>query len=366
MVQANDMNASTATANTESLPLTMPATRKNSVDHFSQRRREVNACRFDQNSHKGHYESYFLRANHPEKSQAFWIRYTLFSPKGRPQDTIGELWVIYFDGETHHVTAAKEEVPFSKCAFSKEGLSVKISDIASLQPGVAKGSAALNGNKIAWHLSYTLGEEPLLLLPESFYDAPLPKAKALVGNPNALFNGTLMVNGETVHIENWQGSENHNWGEKHTDRYAWGQVAGFDNEPDAFLEMGTARLKIGPIWTPWMTTLVLRLDGQEIKINDLMKAVTAKATFNYFNWHVETKQGDISVVVDIYAPRYHFVGLNYYNPPGGSNTCLNCKIAGCRVLVREKGKPDRLLESRHGAAFEILTDDHSHGVKVVA
>ncbi|MDX1693669.1 MAG: hypothetical protein R3208_07875 [Ketobacteraceae bacterium] len=336
------------------------------VDHFSQQRREVNSCRFDPHSRKGHYESYFLRANHPEKPHAFWIRYTIFSPKGRPGDTIGELWVIYFDGETHQITAAKEELPFSQCAFSSEGLSVRLGDIATLVPGQAKGTASQAGNKISWHLNYTTGEAPLLLLPESFYEAPLPKAKALVGNPNVLYNGTLMVNGETIHVENWQGSENHNWGEKHTDRYAWGQVAGFDNDPDAFLEMATARLKIGPLWTPWITTLVARVDGREIKINSLLKAVTARATFNYFNWHVETSQGDFSVVCDIYAPRYHFAALNYYNPPGGSNTCLNCKIAGCRLLIREKGKPDRVLETRHRAAFEILTDDHSHGVKVVA
>lgn len=365
MVQANTTKT-TATATIKDTRSPMVDSRDRTIDHFSQQRREVNRCRFDDTSSKGHYESYFLRANHPDKPHAFWIRYTIFSPKGRPQDNIGELWVIYFDGETHQVTAAKEEVPFSKCSFSSEGLAVKISDIASLKPGEAKGSAALNGNKISWHLNYSVGEQPLLLLPESFYEAPLPKAKALVGNPNVLYNGSLMVNGETIHVENWQGSENHNWGEKHTDRYAWGQVAGFDNEPDAFLEMGTARLKIGPVWTPWMTTLVVRVDGREIKINNLLKAVTAKATFNYFNWHVETAQGDISIVCDIYAPRYHFVGLNYYNPPGGSNTCLNCKIAGCRLVIREKGKPERVLETRNRAAFEILTDDHSHGVRVVA
>lgn len=350
----------------QSKDATMPPTKDKTIDQFAQYRNEVNRCRFNIHSDKGHYESYFLRANHPEKPYAFWIRYTIFSPKQRPQDNLGELWVIYFDGETHQITAAKEELPFELCSFSDEGLSVKISDIATLTPGEAKGSATSGDNKISWHLNYTAGEEPLLLLPESFYNAPLPKAKALVGSPNVIYNGTFIVNGETIHIDNWQGSENHNWGEKHTDRYAWGQVAGFDNDPDAFLEVGTARLKIGPVWTPWMTTMVLRVDGREIKINQLWKAITAKATFNYFNWHIETTQGDVSVICDIYGPRYHFVGLNYYNPPGGSNTCLNSKIAGCRLILREKGNSDRILETQHRAAFEILTNDSSHGVRIVA
>lgn len=356
----------TITTKAKTVGTSMASSADKMIDQYVERRTEVNRCRFNASDNKGHYESYFLRANHPEKACAFWIRYTIFSPKGRPQDNIGELWVIYFDGETNQITAAKEELPFEQCTFSNEGLRVSIGDIATLKPGEAKGTAASRENKISWHLNYSVGQEPLLLLPESLYEAPLPKAKALVGNPNVLFNGTFMVNGETIHIDHWQGSENHNWGEKHTDRYAWGQVAGFDNDPEAFLELGTARLKIGPIWTPWLTTMVIRVDGREIKLNNLLKAAFAKATYNYFNWHVETSEGDVSVVCDIYGPRHHFVGLNYYNPPGGSNTCLNSKIAGCRLIIREKGKPDRILETKNRAAFEILTDDHSHGIRVVA
>ena len=43
----------------------------------------------------GFYESYFQRANHPTRPLAFWIRYTLFAPRGRPADAIGEVWAIW-------------------------------------------------------------------------------------------------------------------------------------------------------------------------------------------------------------------------------------------------------------------------------
>lgn len=59
----------------------------------------------------GHYESYFQRANHPTRKLGFWIRYTLFSPKGRPQDAVGELWANYFDGERQRITPVKVVVP---------------------------------------------------------------------------------------------------------------------------------------------------------------------------------------------------------------------------------------------------------------
>ena len=333
-------------------------------DRFAEQRRQMNRCRFSGHS-DGHYESYFLRANHPDKPLAFWIRYTIFAPQGQPEQNLGELWVMVFDGDRNRVQAAKAELPWQACHFDREQLNVRVGD-ATLQPGFLQGGVNQNGTQIQWELHYSPGGEPLHLLPENLYDTALPKAKALVANPNAVFSGHLVINGETLQVDHWQGSENHNWGSKHTDEYAWGQVAGFDNAPDAFLEVASARLKFGPVWTPRMTTLVLRLEGQTFALNNLLKAPFAKAHYGYFHWHFDTRDKGVRIVGTLQGNRPHFVGLNYYNPPGSSHTCLNCKIASARVLLQVKGQPDRELVTRHRAAFEILTDDNRHGVPIVA
>jgi hypothetical protein len=43
-----------------------------------------NRCRFRPDDPGGHHESYVQRANHPSRPLAFWMRYTVFRPKGRP------------------------------------------------------------------------------------------------------------------------------------------------------------------------------------------------------------------------------------------------------------------------------------------
>ena len=48
-----------------------------------------NGARFEPADAGGHYESWFQRANHPTRREAFWIRYTVFSPAGRPEDAVG-------------------------------------------------------------------------------------------------------------------------------------------------------------------------------------------------------------------------------------------------------------------------------------
>lgn len=329
---------------------------------------EVNTIRYNSNGLNGHYESYFVRANHPIEKKAFWIRYTIFSPKGDATKAIAELWVIWFDGITQKHVAVKKEIPFSKAHFSTDELNVSIDD-SILTETALSGVVETASGKIKWNLNYSGGEKPLLVLPENLYQTPLPKAKLLVGKPLAVFTGTVAVNNEVFEINNWVGSQNHNWGVKHTDHYAWGQVAGFDNSPESFLEVATARLKFGPIWTPFMTVMVLRHKGQEFKLNGISHALKAKADFNYFNWHFNSSTKDVEITGWIKANENDFVGLKYYNPPGGIKNCLNSKIASCNIKVKFKNSDGKIIEdvltTSSRAAFEILTDDTNHGIPLV-
>jgi hypothetical protein len=324
-------------------------------------------ARYANGQKKGHYESWFLRGNHPTRNEAFWIRYTIFSPHGKPEDAIGELWVIHSDGHTKNIRAAKSEIPIADCHFAARGLNVKIGS-ATLKPGVLQGEAA-KPHRIRWNLSYRDGGAPMIFLPEKFYEAPFPKAKAVSQRPHVVFNGTLEVDGETVTISDWVGSENHNWGSKHTDTYAWGQVVGFDNAPDAFLECATAKLKFGPLWTPPLTIAVLRVDGVDYKVNALLGSFRAQGQWSWtaagrFDWRFDTRDKDSGVRIHghVHATRADFVGLTYYNPPGGAHTCLNSKVAACEVTLERPGKAPLTLATKHRAAFEILTDETDHGI----
>jgi hypothetical protein len=335
------------------------------MDDITGARNAWNRCRFVPEDEGGHYESYFQRANHPTRPLAFWIRYTIFSPRGRPQEAVGELWAIYFDGETGQITAAKEVVPISQCTFSATGLDARIGG-ATLKDGELEGVARSGGHALQWSLTYQGEAPPLLLLPGPFYERGFPKAKALVGTPNAVYDGRLTVDGEEIEVAGWVGSQNHNWGSRHTDAYAWGQVAGFDDAPDAFLECSTARVRVGPLWSPWLTMLVLRVGGQEFALNTLGQAVRARGRFRFFDWRFDSRTDEVRIHGRMWAPASLFVGLRYDNPPGGHKTCLNTKLASCEVALERPGQPVRTLTTKHRAAFEILTDAEDHGVAVVA
>jgi len=202
---------------------------------------------------EGHYESFFVRANDPAAPRALWIRYTVFSPRGNPEAARGELWAIVFDGTTGRHRAFKHVEPIARCHFDRRQFDVQIGD-ARLAPSELRGTIEDQRGLLAWTLSAESdGAPPLLMLPADRYDARFPAAKSLVPQPALRWRGRLVLDGTTIELDDWPGSQNHNWGRRHTDRYAWGQVAGFDDHPDSFLEVASARLKLAVLWTPLLT-----------------------------------------------------------------------------------------------------------------
>lgn len=318
-------------------------------------RLDANRMRFDPAQSGGHYESWFLRANHPTQKHAFWVRYTIFQPKGS-DDAVGELWAIVFrDGE---ITAVKETMSFGECHVGEGALKLGFG-AAVLDGEGAEGSARSNDRTIRWSLRMQGGEDPVLLLPAGLYGAPFPKAKALVPRPQVRFRGEVAVDGVAMPVDGWVGSQNHNWGVKHTDEYAWGQVVGFEGAPDAFLEVSTAKVHLGRLRTPWMTPLVFRFEGREHRLCALWRTVKNRGQYvcedpKMLRWEFEAEDKNIRVRGTMRAPTTDFVALPYPNPPGGQKVCLNSKIARCDLEVRTRGFTRSLRSDR--AAFEILTE----------
>jgi hypothetical protein len=167
------------------------------------------------------------------------------------------------------------------------------------------------------------------------------------------------VAGVAVEVDGWTGSQNHNWGSRHTDRYAFGQVAGFDNAPASFLEVATARNRVGPLWTPELTPMVLRHNGHEYALTSVRAGLRARSSSAPGVWTFGTGRSRVDPVKirgRITAPPEAFVTLEYRNPPGGTKQCLNTKLAACELEVTDRATGTReVLASAHGALFEILT-----------
>ncbi len=315
---------------------------------------------------KGFYESYFLRGNCPEEPRAFWIKFTVFAPRGRPQDAEGELWAVFFQGPDGKTVAVKETYPLDRCRFPADRFHVRAGN-AHLSAGSSEGVCSTGSNVIRWDLRYPMGTESLHFLPEWAYRTSFPKAKGLSPCPDVTWEGTLEVNGAEIDVTGWRGSQNHNWGTRHTDQYAWAQSNVFQGAPDTFMEMMSARLKIGPVWTPYLSFLVLQHRGRRIVFNSVRSLSRARVRFpGPFQWHLSVDNGTCQARCKVEGRKESFAGLRYRNPPGGDHACLNSKISSSEIVLLRHGREIETLKSNDTTAFEILTDvPEDYGVPIL-
>jgi len=330
--------------------------RQNELDNYS---------RWRPGNKKGLYESYFLRGNRLDEPRAFWIKFTIFAPKGNPRRAEGELWAIYFSGPDGSKVAVKETDSLQNCLFAADRFEVRVGQ-SHLADGVTKGRCSNGSHTIEWDLRHPTNNPSLHFLPEWAYRTSFPKAKGLAPYPNLAWEGKLIVDGEVIDVTGWKGSQNHNWGEKHTDQYAWAQCNSFLRCPDTYVEMMSARLKLGPVWTPYISFLALHYQGQDIFFNSPSCIARAKAQFPArFEWHLSVDNGTYQAHCRVAGKKETFAGLRYRNPPGGEHACLNSKISSSEIKLLRGGKEVETLRSDFTTAFEILTDEPDHGVPLL-
>ncbi len=299
-----------------------------------------------------YYESRFIRANHPERPQALWLRETLLLTSAGAASA--DVWVMVFDPDRHGNRAVKRPYPVEEAEFGSDPWAVRIGD-TFLDDGHARG--VLPGPRIAsWELSIAGGGEPVKLLTDRQYSTRFPAAKTSVRSPLARFDGHVIVDDDRVELDGWTGSVNHNWGRRHTPAYAFGQVCGFDGAPSSSLEIVTARAGVGPLTLPPVTLLVFRHDGREFAVRTVLAARRTSGEYEPFHWSFSARFDDARLNGEISCGRGDVIGLNYTDTNGKAKFCYNSAVATCRIRL-SGGLSGSLTASRR-AMLEILSDTH--------
>jgi hypothetical protein len=305
-----------------------------------------------------YYESRFIRANHPDRAQAIWLRWTLLLPV--PGEPVADVWVMLFDPDSTGNRALKVPHPVTAADYLSDPWSARIAD-SVIDDVHAQGT--LDG--ATWDLAIAPGDEPAVkLLTDRAYAAKFPTAKTQVRHPLARFDGTVALGDTRVAVESWQGSVNHNWGSKHTPAYAFGQVCGFDEHPDSSLEVVTARAAVGPLRLPAATLFVLRHAGWAVAVRSVLAARHTRGSYEPFRWSFGGRADGFELRGEIRAEPRDVIGLTYTDTNGKTKYCYNSALADCRITVSGNGLDAELSASRR-AMFEILTDQRNSAVPLL-
>jgi hypothetical protein len=386
----------------------------------------------------GIYESFYLRAVAPERPLGVWIRYTAHKHPSQPAQ--GSLWCTVFDGVDappfmHKLTTEALSVP--------DGGWIAVGD-SRLGPEGAEGACG----EARWSLRFA-SREPALRhlalrhLPHALlYRAPLPRTKLSSPLPAARFEGTLELpapalasrsgtpaaaeslaspprSSRAIELDGWRGMVGHNWGAQHAERWVWLHGVGFEEDPEAWIDVAVGRVRVAGHTTPWVANGELRIDGERHRLGGL--GARGLLVAERPERCVLSLPGPDGLVAEAHvrAPRAALAGWRYADPDGGRSShpdsrpshpdsgrsshpdgarpshpdsgrsshpdgarpsaggwrgggtseghwheVSNCSIAALTLTVRRRGRASRTLRTAHGAAYELGMRERNHGVPI--
>lgn len=359
-----------------------------------------NDPRFLPGARAGHVESWFLRANDPERPRAVWLKATILAPTtGTPT---ARVWAVLFDGTTGRTHAEHTTVPLAEASFvarppldagalgsmtARDGPVDRQSplpsrggapaDVAIGAAGArfrlgALGEAAGTLRGCGWDLTWQAPDSPLAaplcLFPHrKLLETSLPKSKALTPHPLLTFDGELRWGGERLVVRDWIGMQGHNWGREHAHEYAWGQCTFRDahGRPHVSVEGFSGRIRVAGRVTPCFSSLVVRRGAQAWRFDRLFDFWRQRAEVGDLRWHLHLRgsAGEAQLVMEAQADRT--VCLGYHDPGGHRACCFNSKLARAHLRVNPADDDAFECHAEHDAALEILREQTDPRFEVV-
>jgi hypothetical protein len=349
----------------------------------------------------GMYESFYLRAVAPDEPVGAWIRHTVHKRPGRAPR--GSIWCTIFDASRgrpfmHKTTSERLHAPAGGWiavgrpdeiapAGSEADADVSAgADLSARAPASAddgedaraderaRGGARLIPGEAhgacgpaRWWLRFTSREPELRHFPRRWlYRTPLPRTKLTTPMPTASFDGTVEIAGrEPLRLHGWQGMVGHNWGSEHAERWIWLHGVGFEEEPEAWLDVALGRVKLAGRMTPWVANGALALDGRRSRIGGFAaRGQRVAETADGCTLEL-AGEGGLKIGAQVRAPAQSTAGWQYADPDGETHDVANCSIAALELTITSPGAgAPRLLRTAHGGAYELGMREHNHGVPI--
>ncbi len=317
----------------------------------------------------GHYEVYYFKFNDPKQGVAFWFRYTILVPTRGKGRAVGELWGIFFDAEAPGNNRAwKCSYPVEQVHAQRNPFELRIHD-AILRHDSARGCIESGAGRVEWDLTLVPDPVGLRNLPSLLYKLPVPTTKVVAPNLSCTWSGTVDMGDRVVDVHNVPGHQAHIWGTKHAARWAWANCNLFEGHDDAVLEALSAQVRIGPVLTPPVSTVYLRVGGDEYRFEGYRQLLAINSLWDVANWSIEAHDRKYQLVAQVTSRPEWMVGVRYQDPDGDTRVCNNTKVANAEVRVLERrgsGAPALLhaLRAERTCAFEVVGPEAVSGIPV--
>jgi|GEM_PF-1412277 len=320
----------------------------------------------------GIYESFYFRGNLKESKKSFWLKHNLLQFNDDTKVRIDNALII-FDDEKKASHVFSQTVTLTRETFMRlygqSGhwwkLQVPVDgggffELARHEDGACrlKGVIPLGqGKKAEWDLELKMTGMIYAHFDKLwFYRGFFPKKKILTADCFVEYEGRIKTP-EGDWQGHWRGMNGHNWGKEHAYQYAYTNCNEFLDEgkfiDEAFFDGFSAKIKIGPIVTPYLSAGSLFYKGKWYNFNRVMGSwkhdvheLVKKV------YHVTFISNDYQMDVSINGQEAVWVTLDYDHPTRKVSQVHNCKHAKGKIRLTNS-KNQQVIASLYSPHFEL-------------
>ena len=351
----------------------------------------------------GMYESFYLRAVAPDEPVGVWIRHTVHKPPG--QSPRGSVWCTVFDARRggpfmHKLTTDELTVPtggWIAVGDAPETPGARTSGARTPATRTARAPASApggRGERAGRHAGRCASPR------RSRSCATFPGGGCTARRCRARSSRARRRRRGSTAPWRWRGRARsscaagagmvgHNWGSEHAERWIWLHGVGFEEAPEAWLDVALGRLKVAGRMTPWVANGALSLDGRRYRVGGLAaRGLRVSETAAGCVLRLPGERG-LTVEARVEVPAGAAAGWRYADPGGeessvgatadpapgaarpptprtlrpGGHDVVNCSVAELLLTVKlPGGGATRSLHTTHGGAYELGMRERGHGV----
>lgn len=316
------------------------------------------------NTQRAFHEVWYLKFNDPDSQRALWLRFSLLTSRNGFKRIV-ETWAIYFHKvQNREIKKIAAKQTYDLSSFSKTGeAAIRINE-CELNETQTQGKIQSKGNLIQWNLSlFPRQSTPVNFVPKPLTRFGLTQTSITTLCEDLVVSGTTQINGETIVWKDAIGILGHMDGSKNGHSWIWGQCNIFTDErgnsSDFIFEGLTARMPLGPVASPRLSSFYFFYKGKHYFFNTLHDAFYIKSKNTLTDWSFRVDRDDISFRGFVKAEHKDFVGLTYEDTNGSLLYGATSKLSNMRILVYRAGKLESTVVANNTVAFEIVSRDRN-------
>jgi hypothetical protein len=164
----------------------------------------------------------------------------------------------------------------------------------------------------------------------------------------------------------------HNWGSEHAERWIWVHGVGFEEMPEAWMDVALGRIKLAGRTSPWVANGALSLEGRRYRLGGLgARGLRVSESPEGARLRLPGEHG-LTVRARVVVPPATAAGWRYADTHGagpetaaGGHDVINCSVAGLALTVTAPGlRAPRALSTAQGGAYELGVRERDHGIPI--